>query len=47
MICCRSKDLEAGYIWQVREHMPAGVTTSMANTATGTNIVFTPHQLVG
>jgi hypothetical protein len=34
-------------LWSVREHLPAGVTASMHNTATGTEIVFTPHQLVG
>jgi len=34
-------------LWSVHEHMPAGMTASMTNTAAGTEIVFIPHPLVG
>jgi hypothetical protein len=34
-------------LWSVHEQMAAGVGASMHNTATGTEIVFTPHQLIG
>ena len=36
-------------LWQVHESMPVGSSASMTDTATGTEIVFTPpsHQLVG